>query len=413
MEDALTSLSSSLDSAFEETILRIQQLPESRKRLGLSTLMWICHAKSAMEVSQLGEALSIKPGQSTIRPKHRPSPNTMLECCQGLVAVDQKTSRIHLAHYSIQEYLVKHSNDLFPDAEIEIASTCLTYLLFEDFKKGPCMDLTEVRHRVLYYPFLTYASEFWGLHLQGLDSNQRVKHLTLAFLDCRNAIACATQIEKFNKHYKKIYWDAEECMSVTELHICSYFGLDNTLLYLLDQKKLPINIATNMGTTPIIQAASGGYVSTVRILLQRGADPYLANWYGNALHCAAEGGRSGTIRELIAHGMSPNACEKYYRSPLRCTLDNDSAFAFQTLITLGADVDKINMENEIGLSILHLLVLKNCHDIMDMALKHHWGDLNTRSGKGHTVLQFAVAMDNASMVWKLIEAGADHHMKDN
>ena len=413
MEDALTSLSSNLDSAFKETILRIQRLPESRNRLGLSTLMWICHAKSAMQVAELSDALSIKPGQTTVSPKHRPSPGIMLECCQGLVAIDQKTARIHLAHYSIQEYLVVHSNELFPDAEINIATTCLTYLLFEDLKEGPCIDSSDLRHRILSYPFLSYASEFWGSHLQGLDSNEKMKHVALAFLDCQNAIASANQISQFNKRYKKIYWNAEECMSTTALHICSHFGLDNTLLELLDQGNLPINTATNMGTTPIIKAASRGYVSTVRMLLQRGADPYLENWYGNALHCAAEGGYSGTIRELISHGMNPNACEKYCRSPLSCTLDNDSASAFEALIALGADIDVIDVHSESGLSILHRVAFNNCLNIMDIILKHRWGDLESKSEKGRTALQYAAINRNFLMVRKLVEAGADIEAKDN
>lgn len=366
-----------------------------------------------MQVEELSDALSIKPGQKTVSPKHRPSRGIILECCQGLVAIDQKTSRVHFAHYSIQEYLVLHSNELFPDAEVNIATICLTYLLFEDLKKGPCIHSSDLPLRIESYPFSSYASEFWGSHLQNFDSNERMKHIALAFLDCQNAIASANQISKFNKRYKKRYWKAKECMSTTALHICSHFGLDNTLLDLLDQGNLPINTTTKMGTTPIIGAASRGHVSTVRMLLQKGADPYLKNRYGNALHCAAESGSSRTIRELISHGMNPNACEQHCRIPLSCTLDNDRASAFETLIELGADISAIDVCSEIELSILHQVAFKNCLNIMDIVLKHRWGDLESKCEQGRTALHYAAKYRNLLMVRKLVEAGADIEAKDN
>jgi hypothetical protein len=411
MEDALASLSPSLDSAFERTILRIQRLPESRRLLGISILMWICHANRPLKVSKLSDALSVKPDQTVSSPKYRPSPSIMLECCQGLVSIDQNGERIHLAHYSIQDYLLKNTESLFPDAQLNLGTIALTYLLFEDFKNGPLVGAAEVQNRIESHSFLSYAASFWGVHLRGLDMNESSRKLTLAFLDSNNAIACGNQVYTFEKGYKELYWDAEECMSYTALHICSYFGLDDLLADLLESGRVDINAATKMGTTPIIKAASKAHVSTVLMLLERGADPYLENWYGNALHCAAEAGQSLTIAELVSYGMSPNACERYCRLPLSCTIDNDSASAFEILVTLGADIEAIDDVHR-GLPILHSVAFQNCLNIMDTVLKHNWGDLQRKSEKGHTPLHFAAIMGNLLMVRKLVEAGADVDVKD-
>jgi hypothetical protein len=91
MEDALVSLSRNLPEAFEETIARIQRLPESRRRLGINTLMWICHAKRTLTVFELSEALSVRHGQTSLSQKHCPSPSMIIECCQGLVILDSET----------------------------------------------------------------------------------------------------------------------------------------------------------------------------------------------------------------------------------------------------------------------------------------------------------------------------------
>ena len=412
MEDALASLSPSLDSAFEKTILRIQRLPESRRQLGINILMWISHAKRPLDVSELSDALSVKSGQTTSSPKHRPSPSIMLECCQGLVSVDLNADRIHLAHYSIQEYLMKNSKSLFDDAQINLGSIALTYLRFDDFRNGPVAHEADVQDRIESYPFLPYASEFWGVHLRASISDERTKNLILTFLGCQRAIACGKQIYMYKEGYKELYWNAEECLAHTALHICSYFGLDDLLIELLDQKPLIINTTTTIGSTPINQAASNGHISTVKLLLGRGADPYLENWYGNALHCAAEAGKSATIRELVTHGMSPNVCERYSRSPLSCTMDRDSAAAFEALINLGADINAIDPQSESGFPILHEVASYNCLNIMDSVLRHRWGELDQNLEDGRTALHVAADEGNLLMVRKLVEAGADVNARD-
>lgn len=202
-------------------------------------------------------------------------------------------------------------------------------------------------------------------------------------------------------------------MSYTELHICSYFGLDELILDFLDQGNLSIDTVTKIGSTPIMYATSNAEVSTVRLLLEKGADPYLENWYGNALHCAAEAGNDATIRELVNYGMSPNACERYCRSPLSCTLDRDSGSSFETLVTLGANINSIDLFDDSRLPILHRVAFSNCLNIMDLILKHCWGDLECKTEDGCTALHLAAEGGHLLMVRKLVRAGADIDAKDN
>lgn len=338
MEDALGSLSRNLPEAFEETVARIRRLPENRSRLGMSILMWISHAKRTVTASELSHALSVKPCQAVMRPKHCPSPKMMVDCCQGLVTIDPEDMIIRLAHYSIQEYLVEQSDKLFPGAEARIATTCLTYLLFDTFRKGPCLEEDEIYLRIESNPFLSYTSTYWGEHVKASETDEHVQPLIDALFDSPST-ASAVQIQQFVRQYRELYWNHEECYSHTPLHIASDFGLKNTLRKLLDLEFYSVDRGTKMGTTPLIKAASTGHVSIVRMLLEKGADPHLENWYGNALHCAAEAGHSNTISELVRYGMNPGRCPYYSRIPINCTLDNDNAAAFETLVLLGARID--------------------------------------------------------------------------
>lgn len=410
MEDALVSLPQNLSGAFEETITRIQRLPEARKGLGMSALMWICHAKRALTVSELSDALAVKLDRAAMSPKHRPSHKVIVECCQGLVTIDPATMSVRLVHYAIQEYLAEHSGELFHHADARLAAACLTYLLCEPFTKGPRRDKDAINSLIENNPLVSYAAEYWGVHAQKSETDSAIQQLTVTFLSHHRALACWNQILRFQKNYREIYWTPEECYSTTALHVACHFGLGSILYQLLDRGFLSVDAATKMGTTPIIKAASRGHVSIVRHLLQRGANPYLPNWYGDALHCAAEAGHSATIRELVHYGMDPNGSGYHHRIPIHCTVDRDNAAAFETLVSLGADLDAFDKN---GLSIIHLAALYNAVKIIDMIVQRHLVDLETKTEDGFTAMHFAVVGNNTTILQRLVEAGADINARND
>ncbi|KIN03121.1 hypothetical protein OIDMADRAFT_18537, partial [Oidiodendron maius Zn] len=77
--------------------------------------------------------------------------------------VDEETDIIRLCHFSAQEYLEHVRDQRFPEAQVEITRSCLVYLSLEPFASGPCLE-TKLRDRILEYPFVVYAAEFWLLH---------------------------------------------------------------------------------------------------------------------------------------------------------------------------------------------------------------------------------------------------------
>ncbi|KAK2868085.1 hypothetical protein FQN49_003171 [Arthroderma sp. PD_2] len=412
IEDALSSLSQTLPGAFEETISRVEKLPESRRGLGMRILMWICHAKREMTVTELSDALSVRGDHKTMNPMYRPSPRIMEACCQGLVAIDQHTKTVRLAHYAIQEYLIGRSDQLFLEAEASLAEVCLTYLLFDTFQQGPLPNRAGIESRMESHPFLSYASIYWGLHAQQSESRPTVQRLVSEFFSSQNAIACANQIMRYVGSYRKLYWEPGECYSTTALHVASHFGLENALHKLLDENNVFVDTPTKMGTTALIKAASRGHVSVLRDLLKRGADPYLENWYGNALHCAAEAGKSHVIKELIHHGMSANGYQQGGQTPIRCTLNHDHAAAFETLVDFGAEIE-LKHDDKNSLSVFHMAVVDDSVNIVHLILDRQLVDPNCRSRNGNTAVHYAVKMRNTMMLRMLIEAGADIDVRDN
>jgi ankyrin repeat protein len=433
--DALRKLSGSLPEAFNDTIGRIHQQHPSRERLGMSTIMWVSHAKRKLNIFELSQAISVSPERLKFDTNYIPSADVILECCQGLVWIDTTTGEISFIHSAVQDYLDDFAADLFPSAEEDLGATCLRYLMLMDFKDGPKPDICSIRHLLEGYKFLPYASSYWGQHIKEreikLDDNpggqikraDDIQTVVTNFLhaDHRNAAALSNQIREFSRGRKRHYWRHEEAYSVTSLHMAAGFGLCHTLQTLLESKErinLNVNQPTKVvGSTAIILAASGGHVKAVQLLFKHGAEPGLRNWYGNAMHCAAEAGQSASIQELIACGMEPNIRTEDGRLPLSCTLDHDEVTTFETLVRNGADVtlptDDLDHPNGPGYSILHEAVSMDCVGIVNLILRNRWVEAEIKTHWGQMPMHLAACRPHATILKRLLEADEDVNVKDD
>ncbi|KAK2799233.1 hypothetical protein FQN51_007063 [Onygenales sp. PD_10] len=404
MEDSLGSLSSDLSDAFQATISRIQRMAEGRRRLGITTLMLISHARRTITVSELLDFLSIQRGQTAVRPRHRPLLRVVLDCCQGLVKTGSRAKRVRLAHSAVKEYLVQNGGQLFGDGEANISTLCLTTLLLDPFQQGPRPDEEAISKLLASCPSAAYAARYWGDHVRCSEADPEVWDLTVEFLRDRNASTCATQLLQYGKKYVQSYWTVEECYSTNSLHIASHFGLEKVTHMLLAQNIFPVDAKTTIDTTAITKAASRGHVSVLRMLLSKGADPWQRNRYGDALHCAAEAGHVSTIQELILYGMDPNAYEHHARLPIECTLDLDRVEAFEALVDLGADV---NIRSGDNLPFLVKAARDRCIRIVDSILRRRLMNVNCASDEGITAAHAAAINDDALILDRLVAAGAN------
>ena len=136
MKKALGKMPHGLNDALASTMARIQDLPDGRRRMGLNALMWISHARRPLLVNELSEALAIRSDDKSLDIDSQPRPGIIVDCCMGLVTVDEKTWEVRLVHFSVQQYLHANQRVFFPDAENVIAEACITYSLFDVFGEG-------------------------------------------------------------------------------------------------------------------------------------------------------------------------------------------------------------------------------------------------------------------------------------
>lgn len=104
--------------------------------------------------------------------------------------------------------------------------------------------------------------------------------------------------------------------------------------------------------------------------------------------------------------MDPNDFQNYTRPPLFCTLDNDHAGAFETLVDLGA-----HLKHE-DFSALSDAVKYDCLDVVDLILRRRWAEVDAWDNEGFTAMHRAAEGGNKEIISRLLEAGAYVNVRD-
>ena len=402
MEDAIEAMPHDLHQAFYQTIARIQRQPDGRKRLGMKVLLWISHARGSLTVAELSEALAVKPGNSSLNPRRRPSQNTVIECCMGLVTVDQESSSIRLVHYALQEFFQNQREEIFPSGEEELAEVCIIYLFLDDFIHGCCEDAAAIERSMKDFPLLRYASSYWGHHVR-LSHCDRIHGLALKLLHSAPHRSLSLQIGRFSQGYREEYWEANEVNSETAFYTACKFGLEAAVCNMLDSEDIDVDAATLIGTTALIVAASSGNVDIMELLMSRGADPTKTNWYGTALHCAAEAGQCESIKVLLDSGMNVDLRDNFGRTPLHCASDQRHRLAIELLLDMGADP---NARDNAGVTLIHDTAQAGDERLMQRLLGDARVDLSATTARGLTILHSAATGRSTNIVGMLLDRGA-------
>ena len=449
MKKALGKLPHGLNDALESTMARIQDLPDGRRQMGLNALMWISHAKRPLLFNELSEALAISSGDKSIDRDSQPRPGIIVDCCMGLVTVDEKTSEVRLVHFSVQEFLHANQSLFFPDAEDVIAEACITYSLFDVFGAGNgCRSgKSEIENLIIDHPFIQYACRYWGIHAQ-CAKDEGVEKLVLDLLRSSGHRACSYQLAQFIRGRKERYWQPEEASSCSPLTLAAPFELDRLVKRLFDNGQVTVDEMTFMGTTALIAASSEGNRTMTDILLSRNAGLTLQNWYGTALHCTAEAGKAACIPQLIAAGLNVDFRDRYGRTSFHCATISGQMETMKVLLELGADVNaQCNSDGcdrgctplryavlcEYSLEVVKLLLEKgaklnpsvvpmvtpvhdaaalNLQDALELLLGHGL-DANAKAADGSTPLHFAAYNDHTKVVSVLLAHGADINAQSN
>ncbi|KAF3031163.1 hypothetical protein E8E12_000410 [Didymella heteroderae] len=287
VKSALSNLSKgsrALDDAYDEAIFRIDGQPLNHQ---------LCHT------------LAVGVADEELDADNIPDIEDILSVCAGLVTVDEESQVIRLVHYTTQDYLEGIREKWNPNAQQDIASTCLTYLCFEPFRRGSCPSDAEFESRLEEHKFLDYAARYWHQHVATVQ--EETSELAMVLLQDSNLIACALQTTSIST-YKYTQYSQSFPKQATGLHLVVSLGLlhlsTELLFWFESEKVIFVDAKDSSGSTPLIWAASNGHKDTVELLLGTGkVDVDAKNSRGwTPLMSAAFNGHKDTVELLLGTG---------------------------------------------------------------------------------------------------------------
>ena len=164
--------------------------------------------------------------------------------------------------YTTQPYFSDKPESLFPDAQVDMALTCLRYLSFNNFGMGllpwTLWDSS---------PFLHYAALHWGIHTHG-KAEESCEEVVIGFLQKSLNVACAMDILSREPTFWRGMWAplSNQPSQVTVMHLLAFFGLERSMCDLLE-KGVCADLKDVQGCTPLTLAAENGHTDVVSILV--------------------------------------------------------------------------------------------------------------------------------------------------
>jgi ankyrin repeat protein len=341
---------------YRSTLKRIDDQPTSDRVLARKALMWISNAARLLKAQELCFALSIEPDDTEFDADSLIDVDLIVSVCAGLLIVEHEREIVRLVNYTAQEYFDSFGHNQRVKEQKQLATTCLTYLCFDNFKPktqprptsatdeeetelfkmGPdwllhhgadysstwgCDSYDSIRSREVQsvqlaqspedggqeveHAFVDYAANFWALHAQECQSD--ISQSALRLLTNQQLAAHAfRKATVLHRRWAFLRTRVDLASSrVTGLHLVAANGLIHVcreILRMLDaETKVHADAKDDGGRTALMWAAHHGHVEVVELLLLHyDVRHYRTDNRGDtALNYAVGQGKTAVVRLLI------------------------------------------------------------------------------------------------------------------
>lgn len=413
IQETLDSFPDDLDKIYEEALQRIKdQKDRNDGELGMKTIARIFCARRPLSLAELQHALAIEPGQTDCDDYMDYDMEDILAACAGLIIIDGDEKDVRLVHLTLQTYLDYSYEQWIPQAKIEMAQICLTYLNY-DVLSVPC-DNEDFEERRQKYPFIAYASQYWGTHARSVRGETDVDQAALQLVSDRHRVAAYVQAAWFTDNRGSSSWDCRR--GIEGLHVCAWLGLDNIIGESVDEGADMDIQETTFGQTPLMYACRAGHVEAARILLDHAASVNVVSGRGRtALFEAIAEDREDVVELLLNQ-------EDLQVNAVNPEESNRTGLMLAAYLGLSRVVDRllehhnihINQQDSDGSTALSLATTKNHYTVVESLLGKTGIQVNLRDhSAGRSALILAAERDNRPIIELLLDNGADPMLRDN
>ncbi|KAM5357250.1 hypothetical protein ACJZ2D_016458 [Fusarium nematophilum] len=398
VRSSLDSLVGDMEAFYEKALQRIGDQQDDDRHLARKALSYVFYAKRPLKLDELLHALSIEPEDIGFDETALTVTHILLSVTAGLLQVDEQTNDTRLVHLTLHEYLEKHQSHLL-EPESDFARTCLTYLSFETFGRGPCTradtDVTNDRGETA----LTWAAR---------NGHRKVMELLIAngadllIEDDEGWIALHWAVIGRHDDLVKLLLGQYAGLSSGNLQthkaliLAAEAGSNKTTEMLL-QDALDIDWKDEEGSTALHWAVAEGHEQTSSLLLKNGADANSKDNYDNApLHWAIP--YTGITLLLLENGANPNSGNNTKQTPLHWTAQAGLEAVTKELLEHGGNAD---IQDKYGVTPLHAAALQGHEAIVDLLLLNG-ANANVMDEDGWTPLHAAIVKQHDALQHQLV-----------
>ncbi|KAK6501953.1 hypothetical protein TWF481_009771 [Arthrobotrys musiformis] len=431
------------DDAYDEAMQRVTLRGPRSEELANLVLSWITYAKRQLTTLELQQALAVKPADPKLDVENFIQIEYIVSACAGLVTVDKESNIVRLVHTTTQEYFERKRRYWFPEAEAVLAKTCVTYLLFDEFRNGACPSDEAFETQLLTHPLYDYAARNWGHHARAAPSKE-VQQLVLEFIQNEKKLSASNQAAMASRGSPNYSQNVPQ--QVTCLHLASYFGLWEVVRTLLLGGCKP-DVKDTHDQTPLLLAAANGHDAVVSLLLTSGTVDINSNdKHGRTpLLCAAAHGYHAVVENLLKTDKINRRCKDIYDQtplawaeagghtavvdlllpteidiPFPAKISQDSSFLFraakggdEAAVRMLIEAIPPNSRDESGRTPLSWAAMGGREAVTKLLLESGNVDSDLSDDHGRTPLSWAAMEGHENVVKLLLESGVDANSMDD
>ncbi|KAH6978413.1 hypothetical protein EDB82DRAFT_546596 [Fusarium venenatum] len=310
---AIKTTLESLPRDLNETYYRmLQDIPSEYKSGAIRLLQFLVYTKRPLTLAEAIEVIATEIDREPLGfdvNGRLCQEADVLRYCPSLVIIAKVTDyagtveELHLAHFSVKEYLLEQAQFSLENASIAISKTCLTYL--NDARSSH----STIRRD---FPMARYAAESWMGYAVSAGTSEDIVRTTVSFLRDE------TTFQRWCRLYQADRWWIDEPgpARASKLYYACLGGLIKAVGNLITEGANVNAKGGNYGNA--LQAASyEGHREVIQLLLDKGADVNAQGGkYGNALQAASSKGKL-EIRERISMHREASTATLYRLPRLR------------------------------------------------------------------------------------------------
>lgn len=287
-------------------------------------LLWLSFSVMPLTLTELHEAIAVDIESDSIDEEDRLSnPHDALALCGSLVHLNS-AGFVALAHMSVKDYLlsdlIKRNESTKPfalakqEANLELAKSCLAYLRFKEFRQGPSRSLEAYADRLAQHPLVRHAAVSWPYYYRAASAATKDESTFFSFFEAGDRDAFMSWVQVLNADYA-YKWSTYPAFT-TSLYYAASFGLDDIVKKLIAGGAALDTPGSRFGGTALHAAVLRDYQSTIRILLEAGADAAKADFLRTSpLHTAVALASIDSINLLLKYGASAEATNTRGETP--------------------------------------------------------------------------------------------------